>query len=72
VNLLLFPRNVNYKKKIGSPPTAEENFVYLQRVVIKLVWPFTSNTGRENGKKGIQVEIDVNTTTRKNKEQMGR
>ena len=39
----------------------------------ELVWPFTSNAGRGNGKKKfIQVETDVNTTTRKTKEQMGR
>jgi hypothetical protein len=35
---------------------------------IKLVWPFTSNAGRENGKKSMKVETDVNTTTRKTKE----
>jgi len=38
---------------------------------IKLVWPFTSNAGRENGKKSIQVETDVNTTTRETKIQIG-
>jgi len=40
--------------------------------MINLVCPFTSNVGRENGKNSIQVETDVNTTTRKTKEQMGR
>jgi hypothetical protein len=30
------------------------------------------NAGRENGKKAIQVETDVNTTTRKTKEELGR
>jgi len=39
---------------------------------IKLVWPFTSNARRENGKKSIWVETDVNSTTRKTKEQTGR
>jgi hypothetical protein len=39
---------------------------------IKLVWPFTSNARRKNGKKSIQVETDVNKTTRETKEQMGR
>jgi len=39
---------------------------------IKLVWPFTSNAGRENGKKSILVETDVNKTTRETNEQMGR
>jgi hypothetical protein len=34
---------------------------------IKMVWPFTSNAGRENGEKGIQVETDANTTTRETK-----
>jgi hypothetical protein len=39
---------------------------------LKLVWPFTSNAGRENGTKSIQVETDINMTTRETKEQMGR
>jgi hypothetical protein len=39
---------------------------------IKLVWTFTSNARRENGKKSIQVETDVNTTTIETKEQMKR
>jgi hypothetical protein len=34
--------------------------------------PFTWNAGRENGKKSIYVETDVNTTTRETKEQMGK
>jgi hypothetical protein len=37
-----------------------------------LVWPFTSNSRRKNGKKNIQVETDVKKTTRETKEQMGR
>jgi molybdopterin converting factor small subunit len=37
-----------------------------------LVWPFTSNARRKNGKKIIQVETDVKKTTRETKEQMGR
>jgi predicted GIY-YIG superfamily endonuclease len=38
----------------------------------KLVWPFTSNARRKNGKKSIQVETDVKKATRETKEQMGR
>jgi hypothetical protein len=37
-----------------------------------LVWPFTANGRRENGKKIIEVETDVKKTTRETKEQMGR
>jgi hypothetical protein len=38
-----------------------------------LVWPFTSNARRENGKKNyIKVETDVKKTTRETNEQMGR
>jgi flagellar motor switch protein FliM len=39
---------------------------------MKLVWPFSSNAGRKNGKKSIKMETDVNTTNRETKEQMGR
>jgi hypothetical protein len=39
---------------------------------IKLVWPLTSNAGRENRKKSIYVETDAKTTTGETKEQMGR
>jgi hypothetical protein len=39
---------------------------------MKLVWSFTLNVGRENGKKSIQVGTDVKRTTRETKEQMGR
>jgi hypothetical protein len=46
------------------------NYIKAQR--FKLVWPFTSNAGRENGKKSTQVETDVKKTTRETKEQMGR
>jgi len=40
--------------------------------MIKLVWLFTSNAGKENGKKRKEVETDVNTTTRGTKEHIGR
>ena len=43
-----------------------------KRRTIKLFWPFTSNPGRENGKKKHIMETDVNTNTRETKEQMGR
>ena len=37
-----------------------------------LVWPFTTNVERENGKKSTQMETDVDITTEESKEQMGR
>jgi hypothetical protein len=40
-------------------------------MLIKLVWPFTSNA-RRMVKKSKQVETDVKKTTRETKEQMGR
>jgi hypothetical protein len=40
--------------------------------IINYIKAFTSNARRENDKKGIKVETDVNTTTRETKEEMGR
>jgi hypothetical protein len=45
---------------------------HIKEKMIKLVWPFTLNVGRENGEKSIHMETDVNTTTGEAKEQMGR
>jgi len=59
------------KRWIGWINKTEEYIKSHKSTKIKLVWPFTANAGRENGKKSIQVETDVITTTGETKEQMG-
>jgi hypothetical protein len=49
-----------------------ENLKLHKSTKIKLVWSFTSNVGRDNGEKGIQVETGVSTTIGETKEQIGR
>jgi hypothetical protein len=51
-----------------SKLSLEEHNKLHKSTKIKLVWPFTSNARRKNGKKSTQVETDVKKTTRETKE----